>query len=206
MDNSNYKISVTGLGYVGLPVLIAFSKINEVVGFDINNQRINCLSKGIDKNNEVDTEDLINSNIRFTNSIEDVKLANFHIVAVPTPVTKNNDPDLSPLISASEKIASILKKGDIVVYYDGANDQWQGVANNRPNGTIIGTNKNLLFAKKIKNTISRLNSYKLLQQIRDFQKFETTNVNCNLPNLVELEKRSNRSFNVYKKNLLQAKK
>ena len=116
MDNSNYKISVTGLGYVGLPVLIAFSKINEVVGFDINNQRINCLSKGIDKNNEVDAEDLINSNITFTNNIEDVKLANFHIVAVPTPVTKNNDPDLSPLISASEKIASILKKGDIVVY------------------------------------------------------------------------------------------
>ena len=111
MDNSNYKISVTGLGYVGLPVLIAFSKINEVVGFDINNQRINCLSKGIDKNNEVDAEDLINSNITFTNNIEDVKLANFHIVAVPTPVTKNNDPDLSPLISASEKIASILKKG-----------------------------------------------------------------------------------------------
>ena len=99
-----------------------------------------------------------------------------------------------------------LKKGDIVVYYDGANDQWQGVANNRPNGTIIGTNKNLLFAKKAKNNIARLNSYKLLQQIRDFQKFETTNINCNLPNLVELEKRSNRSFNVYKKNLLEAKK
>tara|TARA_B100001248_G_scaffold261834_2_gene254541 strand:- start:3525 stop:4808 length:1284 start_codon:yes stop_codon:yes gene_type:complete len=116
LDKSNYKISVSGLGYVGLPVLIAFSKIDEVVGFDINNQRIDNLSNGIDKNNEVNKEDLINPNITFTNNIKEIKSANFHIVAVPTPVGINNDPDLSPLISASEKIASILKKGDIVVY------------------------------------------------------------------------------------------
>lgn len=116
MDKSNYKISVSGLGYVGLPVLIAFSKLDEVVGFDINSQRIRDLSKGIDKNNEVNKEDLLNSNIKFSNNIQDIKAANFHIVAVPTPVSKNNDPDLSPLISASEKIGTILKKGDIVVY------------------------------------------------------------------------------------------
>ena len=116
MDKSNYKVSVSGLGYVGLPVLIAFSKIDEVVGYDINSQRIDHLSNGIDKNNEVNKEDLINPNITFTNNIKDIKSANFHIVAVPTPVGINNDPDLSPLISASEKIASILKKGDIVVY------------------------------------------------------------------------------------------
>jgi len=127
LDKSEYKISVSGLGYVGLPVLIAFSKIDEVVGFDINNQRIDHLSDGIDKNNEVNKEDLKNPNITFTNNIEDIKSANFHIVAVPTPVDKNNDPDLSPLISASEKIASILKKGDIVVYestvYPGATEE-----------------------------------------------------------------------------------
>ncbi len=116
MDNSNYKISVSGLGYVGLPVLIAFSKLDEVVGFDINSQRIHDLSLGVDKNNEVNKEDLMNSNIKFSNNIQDIKVANFHIVAVPTPVSKNNDPDLSPLISASEKIGTILKKGDIVVY------------------------------------------------------------------------------------------
>ena len=116
MDKSNYKVSVSGLGYVGLPVLIAFSKIDEVVGFDINSQRIDQLSNGIDKNNEVNKEDLINPNITFTNNIKDIKSANFHIVAVPTPVGINNDPDLNPLISASEKIASILKKGDIVIY------------------------------------------------------------------------------------------
>jgi UDP-N-acetyl-D-galactosamine dehydrogenase len=116
LDKSNYKISVSGLGYVGLPVLIAFSKIDEVIGFDISRKRINDLSIGIDKNHEVKRDDLINSNITFSNNIEDIRAANFHIVAVPTPVSQNNDPDLSPLISASEKIGSILKKGDIVVY------------------------------------------------------------------------------------------
>ena len=116
MKKLNYKISVSGLGYVGLPVLIAFSKIDKVIGFDINTKRINDLSRGKDKNNEVKAEDIINPNILFSNNIEDIKKANFHIVAVPTPVSVNNDPDLKPLISASEKIASVLKKGDIVVY------------------------------------------------------------------------------------------
>ena len=116
MEKLNYKISVSGLGYVGLPVLVAFSKIDKVVGFDVNNKRINDLSIGLDKNNEVKKENLLNPNITFSNNIEDIKDANFHIVAVPTPVGKNNEPDLRPLISASEKIASILKKGDIVVY------------------------------------------------------------------------------------------
>lgn len=116
MEKLNYKISVSGLGYVGLPVLVAFSKIDKVVGFDVNNKRINDLLMGLDKNNEVKKENLLNPNITFSNNIEDIKDANFHIVAVPTPVGKNNEPDLSPLISASEKIASILKKGDIVVY------------------------------------------------------------------------------------------
>ena len=110
MKKLNYKISVSGLGYVGLPVLIAFSKIDKVIGFDINTQRISDLSIGKDKNNEVKAEDLINPNILFSNNIEDIKKANFHIVAVPTPVSGNNDPDLRPLISASEKIFS-LKRG-----------------------------------------------------------------------------------------------
>lgn len=116
MNKINYKISVSGLGYVGLPVLVAFSKINEVIGFDINNQRIDELKKGWDKNNEVNKIDLLNKNIKLTNDINDVIEANFHIVAVPTPVSSNNEPNLEPLISASKKIGSIIKKGDIVVY------------------------------------------------------------------------------------------
>ena len=116
MKRLNYKISVLGLGYVGLPVLIAFSKLDKVIGFDINSQRIKDLSLGIDKNNESKEVDLLNNNIKFSSNLDEVKEANFHIIAVPTPVSKDNDPDLSPLISASEKIGSVLKKGDIVVY------------------------------------------------------------------------------------------
>ena len=74
------------------------------------------LKKGWDKNNEVDKIDLLNKNIKLTNDINDVIEANFHIVAVPTPVSSNNEPNLEPLISASEKIGSIIKKGDIVVF------------------------------------------------------------------------------------------
>ena len=110
MKKLNYKISVSGLGYVGLPVLVAFSKTEKVVGFDINNQRVQELNQGHDRNNEVHKNDLMNENINFSNDVMDIKNANFHIVAVPTPVSKNNEPDLSPLISASEKIGSILKK------------------------------------------------------------------------------------------------
>ena len=80
MYKSNYKISVSGLGYVGLPVLVAFSKIDEVIGFDINSQRIDNLKKGWDKNNEVEKIDLLNKNIKFSNKIQDIKEANFHIV------------------------------------------------------------------------------------------------------------------------------
>jgi UDP-N-acetyl-D-galactosamine dehydrogenase len=116
LNKLNYKVSISGLGYVGLPVLVAFSKIEKVIGFDINKQRIEDLKKGHDKNNEVTKEDLLNNNIIFSNNINDIAGCNFHIVAVPTPVGNDNEPDLGPLVSASKKIGSILKKGDIIVY------------------------------------------------------------------------------------------
>ena len=87
MYKSNYKISVSGLGYVGLPVLVAFSKINKVIGFDINSQRVDDLRKGWDKNNELDKIDLLNKNIKLSDNIQASKEANLHIVAVPTPVS-----------------------------------------------------------------------------------------------------------------------
>tara|TARA_B100000795_G_scaffold264675_2_gene245440 strand:- start:3229 stop:4512 length:1284 start_codon:yes stop_codon:yes gene_type:complete len=116
MKSQNYKVSVAGLGYVGLPVLVAFSKLDQVIGFDINVNRIQELNNGYDKNEEILKEDLTNKNLKFTNKIEELAESNFHIIAVPTPVDSKNAPDLSPLISASKTIASILKKGDIVVF------------------------------------------------------------------------------------------
>jgi len=122
----NRKISVTGLGYVGLPVAMAFSKLSFTIGFDINLKRIEALKKGFDVTGEISSEQLLNSKILFTNNIQELKTANFHIIAVPTPIDKAKKPDLTPLFKASESIGSILKKGDIVVYestvYPGATE------------------------------------------------------------------------------------
>ncbi len=121
------KISVIGLGYVGLPVAVSFSKISKVIAFDINKKRIDELRKRIDCTGEVDHEDLKSNKLYFTHEDKDLNDADFHIVTVPTPITKNRQPDLSPLISASKTVARNLKKGDIVVYestvYPGATEE-----------------------------------------------------------------------------------
>ncbi len=121
------KIAVVGLGYVGLPVAVAFGKQQEVVGFDINEKRINELKSGYDRTNEVLDEDLAKCNIKFTNRLEDLRKADFIIVAVPTPINKNNQPDLTPLIKASETVGKALTKDTIVVYestvYPGATEE-----------------------------------------------------------------------------------
>ena len=123
----NRKIAVVGLGYVGLPVAVAFGKQQEVVGFDINETRINELKNGYDRTNEVNDEDLKKSNIKFTNEPEELSKADFIIVAVPTPINKNNQPDLTPLIKASETVGKALTKDTIVVYestvYPGATEE-----------------------------------------------------------------------------------
>ena len=110
------KLSVTGLGYVGLPIALEFAKKLSVVGFDIKPERIEMMRKGIDPSNELDAEAFKNADIIFTSSPEELKNASFHIIAVPTPITKNNLPDLKPVLNASETIGKILKKGDYVVY------------------------------------------------------------------------------------------
>lgn len=110
------KIAVVGLGYVGLPVAVAFGKKNSVIGFDINPKRIKELKENHDRTNEVTTEDLKVSDVEFTDSIDTLSQADFIIVAVPTPINKHNQPDLTPLISASKTVGKALKKGTIVVF------------------------------------------------------------------------------------------
>lgn len=114
--NQERIVSVVGLGYVGLPVAVAFGKIRKTVGFDINADRIRELQTGYDRTGEVLAEDLSLADILFTTSIDELKLADFHIVAVPTPVDNANQPDLTPMLKASETVAKALKIGDIVVY------------------------------------------------------------------------------------------
>lgn len=123
----NRKIAVVGLGYVGLPVAVSFGKQHEVIGFDINEERIKELRDGYDRTNEVEDDDLSKTQIEFTSNKEDLKKADFIIVAVPTPINKHKQPDLTPLLKASETVGSALQKGTIVVYestvYPGATEE-----------------------------------------------------------------------------------
>jgi len=123
----NRKISVIGLGYVGLPVAVAFGKSHRVIGFDLNQSRIEELKKGYDRTLEVEDDDLAATDIMFTCDAADLKSADFHIVAVPTPINHANQPDLRPMLSASKTIGQQLKKGDIVVFestvYPGATEE-----------------------------------------------------------------------------------
>jgi len=112
------KISVIGLGYVGLPLGVAFAKKYKVIGFDINNERIKELKEGYDRTLEVSEKELeeVKENLKYTSNLEDLKEASIHIITVPTPIDKHKNPDLTPLIMASRSVGRILKKGDIVIY------------------------------------------------------------------------------------------
>ncbi len=111
------KIAIIGLGYVGLPLAVEFGKYFETIGFDIHQTRIDELKTGYDRTFEADKEAILSANhLTFTNHIADLKTANIFIVTVPTPIDKNNKPDLTPLIKASTTVGSVLKKGDIVIY------------------------------------------------------------------------------------------
>lgn len=121
------KLSLIGLGYVGLPIALGFAKKISVIGFDINNQRVEMMKKRIDPSEELGTEAFDNTDIKFTSDLEDLKEASFHIIAVPTPIDKNKLPDMTPLYGATRTVGAILKKGDYVVYestvYPGATEE-----------------------------------------------------------------------------------
>jgi len=122
------KIAVIGLGYVGLPLAVEFGKIYLTIGFDINTNRINDLKQRIDNTLEVDPEDMLKSkNLSFTSDPEIINNCNIFIITVPTPIDKNNQPDLSPLIKSSKTVSKFLKKQDIVIYestvYPGATEE-----------------------------------------------------------------------------------
>jgi UDP-N-acetyl-D-galactosamine dehydrogenase len=116
MKHPNGPVAVVGLGYVGLPLAAAFAREMNVVGFDINARRVEELQRGVDRTREVSADDLKNPRISFTNDAKSLKNCPYIIVAVPTPITKANEPDLEPLRSASEIVGKNLSKGAIVVY------------------------------------------------------------------------------------------
>jgi len=125
----NKKIAVIGLGYVGLPLAVEFGKKFEVIGFDINKNRIDLLKKNEDPNLEISKKEFLDSiHLNFSNIVEDIKDCNIYIVTVPTPIDNHKKPNLSALKKSSETIGSVLKKNDIVIYestvYPGATEEF----------------------------------------------------------------------------------
>jgi UDP-N-acetyl-D-galactosamine dehydrogenase len=114
--NKEEKLAVVGLGYVGLPIALEFAKKIKVIGFDISAERVEMMQNNIDPSNELESDDFDGCDISFTNQIEDLSDVKFFIVAVPTPIDVNKKPNIKPLISASETVGKVLKKGDYVVY------------------------------------------------------------------------------------------
>lgn len=121
------KVSLIGLGYVGLPIALEFAKKVPVIGFDIKPDRVEMMKNGIDPSQELEASAFDDCDILFTANPEDLRQASFHIVAVPTPIDDSNMPDLTPLIAATRTVGKILKKGDYVVYestvYPGATEE-----------------------------------------------------------------------------------
>jgi len=132
-----------GLGYVGLPVALAFGQYSQVIGFDINHQRIAELNQGIDRTQELSAEAFQNNHIQFTTEAADLHQADFHIIAVPTPIDAHKHPDLLPVLKASKTLGKYLKVGDIVVYestvYPGATEEMCIPVLERHSGLRCGT-------------------------------------------------------------------
>ena len=128
MQKKLKQIAVIGLGYVGLPLAVEFGKKRNVIGFDINQERINNLKNYLDKTKEVSSKNLKASKyLDFTNDINDLKKCKIFIITVPTPINKNMKPDLKFLLKSSKSVGSILSKGSIVIYestvYPGATEE-----------------------------------------------------------------------------------
>lgn len=114
--NKKEKISLIGLGYVGMPIAVAFAKKIDVIGFDINQEKIDLYKQGIDPTREVGDESIKKTTVEFTSNPEDLKQCKFHIVSVPTPINDDKTPNLNPIKGASRTLGQNLTKGSIVVY------------------------------------------------------------------------------------------
>ena len=117
MNQSERRIAVIGLGYVGLPLALAFAKkFPATIGFDIDREKIEKIKRGEDPTDEGHESEIEKSNLIYTNSQEELRASNFFVVGVPTPVDENHSPDLGPLRKACATVGKALKKGDIVVF------------------------------------------------------------------------------------------
>ncbi|MGY8816052.1 MAG: nucleotide sugar dehydrogenase [Gammaproteobacteria bacterium] len=181
---SKRSVSVIGLGYVGLPVAIAFGQIAKVIGFDINQKRIDELKNGIDKTGEVISSELSASDVDFTSDSNDLMKADFHIIAVPTPIDDAKKPDLNPLLLASRAVGKILKKGDIVVYestvYPGATEGECATILQDESGLMIGIDFFLGYSPERINPGDKTHTFKTIKKVVSAQDANTLEIVANV--------------------------
>lgn len=177
MAKSERIISVIGLGYVGLPVAVAFGKVRTTIGFDINQARIRELKEGFDHTGEVTAEELKSADILFTDRVDELKQADFHIVAVPTPVDAANQPDLSLMLKASETVGKALKKGAIVVYestvYPGVTEDECVPILEKYSGLVCGTDFTVGYSPERINPGDKEHTFTKIKKVVSGQDAET---------------------------------
>ena len=176
----NRTVSVIGLGYVGLPVAAAFGKQKKTIGFDINPTRIAELRRGYDRTSEVSPEDLSATDILYTSDINVLRQADFHIVAVPTPVDSANKPDLTPVLRASETVGKALKKGDIIVFestvYPGVTEEECVPILERVSGLVCGSDFTVGYSPERINPGDKEHTFTKIRKVVSGQDPETLEI------------------------------
>ena len=173
-------ISVIGLGYVGLPVAVAFGARSRVVGFDVDAGRVEELCRGVDRNHEVGPADLAAADVRFTSDPEALREADFHVVTVPTPVDETRRPDLHPLLGAARTVGQRLKAGDIVVFestvYPGATEEDCVPVLEEASGLACGTDFTVGYSPERINPGDREHAFTRIAKLVAAQDAATLNI------------------------------
>lgn len=163
------KIAVIGLGYVGLPLAHELSKDFDVIGFDTNSEKIALYKTGIDPTNELGSSELSTTTVNFTNNAEDLLSASVHIVAVPTPITSEKTPDLTPVISATETVGTYLTSGSVVVFestvYPGVTEDICVPILERLSGLTINRDFKVGYSPERINPGDRVNTLRTIKKI-----------------------------------------
>lgn len=180
----NRKIAVVGLGYVGLPVAVAFGKQQKVVGFDINESRIQELKNNYDRTNEVTEDKLKNTNMEYTSNAEDLKKADFIIIAVPTPIDKHNKPDLLPLLKASETVGKVITPDTIVVYestvYPGATEEECVPVLEKYSGLVCGKDFFVGYSPERINPGDKVHTFETITKVVSGQTLEVLEITADV--------------------------
>ncbi|MDD2375993.1 MAG: nucleotide sugar dehydrogenase [Clostridia bacterium] len=186
MNNNIYSkiIAVVGLGYVGLPLANSFSKKYKVIGFDINEEKVNKYINGIDVTNEIGYEELKKSSIEFTCNPQDIKRADIVIIAVPTPIDSHKKPDLTPVIKSSETVGKNLKEGTIVIYestvYPGLTEEICVPILEKESGLKCGIDFKVAYSPERINPGDKVHRFETITKIVSGMDEETLNIVADL--------------------------